>query len=295
MILTYYHVDVFTQQKFGGNQLAVFFDCDGLTTEQLQTLANEMNFAESSFVLPPTDPANDHQVRIFTPSIEMPMAGHPTIGTAFVLHALERTNGEFLRFEEQVGLVPVAIEPQANTSPRFWMTQRNPTFTDLSISTDAIVQVLRVSAESLHPNLRPQIVDCGVPYLIMPLVSRAAVDQVVIQPHLRQALSPELHNGIYVFALDPTNEQHHAYCRMFGDESLGIVEDVATGSAAGPLACYLTQHGVVGDGVTLGLEQGYAMGRPSQIYARIEQYNGSISKVEVGGHAVYVGQGTLTL
>lgn len=292
-MLTYYHVDVFTTEKFGGNQLAVFTDADWLTDAQMQALAREMNFAESSFLLPTLDPNIDHELKIFTPFIEMPMAGHPTIGTACVLHHLGQTDGNMIRFQEKVGPVPVEIETLADGA-RFWMTQNNPTITPSDLHQLEIADLLGLQVDDLHPELPFEVVDCGVPYLIIPLASRKAVDKVLPRPNVWQhILQARDIWQIFTFAPDPVHRYNHAYCRMFSTEGISIIEDAATGSAAGPLGCYGTTHDIFPLGTLLGFEQGYAMGRPSQIYVSISETDGAISRVQVGGQAVYMGQGTI--
>lgn len=289
--MKYYHVDVFTSQKFGGNQLAVFTDARGLTTDEMQTIAREMNFAETTFVLPPQNADNHFKVRIFTPTIEMPMAGHPTIGTAYVLRHTSMYTESLLRFEEGVGVVPVELEERAD-GIFATMTQPLPTFGPVYTTHNNLAILLGLNAEDISRERPAQVVTCGVPYLIIPVTDVDAVRRISVRADLwKELLGSAWPDGIYVFAQRPTGPVR---CRMFSVE-LGIWEDAATGSAAGPLGSYLVHHGLANSDETMIFEQGYEMNRPSQLHVTIGMDGQSINRVRVGGYSVYIGTGELEL
>lgn len=298
--LPYLQYDVFTDEPLLGNQLAVFTDPSGIDAGLMQRVAREMNFSESTFVLPAERPDTDVRMRIFTPASEMPMAGHPTIGTTF---ALARTGviapgtPRFV-FGLNVGPTPVDLE-WAGPRLRFaWMTQAPPVFLAPVPERAAVAQALGLREDDLVPGLPIQAVSCGVPFLLVALRDRATVDRALSDAAAfgRLAVSTGISLPIFLFAMLPAGAAATVHSRMFAPE-LGIVEDPATGGASGPLGCYLVEHGLVG-GVQarqIVSQQGVAMGRASRIHIEITGAAGSISQVRVGGHAVRVGQGALEL
>lgn len=298
--MRYLHLDVFTDRPFEGNQLAVFPDPPALTTEQMQRVAKEMNFSESTFIYPAAA-GGDAKMRIFTPGEELPIAGHPTVGSTFAL-AMERviTEGrERFVFELGVGPTPVSLEWTDGKLAFVWMTQPNPRFGGMIEDRPALGAAIGVDAADLVDGLPAQWVSCGVPYMLIPLKSREAVDAVSLD---RRALvrlyeAADLEEvPVYVFTTDEAREGETAYSRMLAP-GFGIAEDPATGSAAGPLGSYLVQYGVVsgaGAGVMVSL-QGVAMGRASRIHIAIDGTPDAISRVRVGGKAVLVGRGELAV
>lgn len=293
----YYHVDVFTDQPFGGNQLAVFTDGRGLTTDQMQHIAKEMNFSETTFVLPPKDPQNDFWVRIFTPAAEMPMAGHPTVGTGFVLRHIRMIpqNREMVRFEEGVGVIPVSFEPRADGTVLIEMRQPLPTFGDVFENRAAVAEMLSIERSTLHPTYPLQVVSCGVPFLFVPIKDMTTMQQLDLQTETwRKLMRGWDVRGLFAFSTETKHASSTVHSRMFAPD-LGVPEDPATGAASGPLGCYLVQHGIVNaaDTVSIISEQGYEMGRPSIIYITIKMQGGTISGVRIGGTTVYMGEGVL--
>jgi trans-2,3-dihydro-3-hydroxyanthranilate isomerase len=296
----YLHYDVFTDHLFGGNQLAVFLDGRGLSTETMQAIAKEMNFSESTFVLPPEAPGTDVRMRIFTPGDELPMAGHPTIGATF---ALARAGVLPLRSERFVfglgiGPVPVSLSWKGDDLAFAWMTQSKPTFGEPMVDTAAAALSLSLSpADVAATGLPVQIVSCGVPFLFVPLATRRVVDNAVVntgalEAFLRSAKG-EAH-GVFLFSPEPDSDGATVYSRMFAP-GLGVVEDPATGGASGPLGCYLVRHKMVPPekaGSMLSL-QGVKMGRPSHVHISIGVEGDSITSVRVGGESVLAGEGTL--
>src|SRR5262245_37991726 len=236
----YLFYDVFTDRALLGNQLAVFPDARGLTTEQMQAITREINFSESTFILPAERPDTDIRMRIFTPAVEMPIAGHPTVGTTFALAHLGviPARRERFVFGLKVGPTPVDLEWDGDRVRFAWMTQPSPTFSRVVRERDAVASAIGLRTTDLAENLPIQEVSCGVPYLIIPLRDRDAVDRATGDAVATLEL-PDLsraHQAVLLFTMvrDKTDT---TYSRMFAP-GLGVLEDPATGSAAGPLGCY---------------------------------------------------------
>ncbi len=296
----YLHLDVFTSTPFEGNQLAVFPEPQGLTTELMQTITREMNFSECTFIFPP-EAGGDVRMRIFTPGEELPMAGHPTIGSTFAL-AIEGTiarGRDAFVFELGVGPTPVALEWDDRGLAFAWMTQPLPVFGATVANRRAIADAIGAAHADLVDALPIEIVSCGVPYLMVPLSTRAAVDGLQIdRKALVRALRDETINElpVFLFALnDGGSSGETAYSRMLAP-GFGIGEDPATGSAAGPLGCYLLRHAAVTADTARSMlnVQGVAMRRPSRIHIAIESAGGEIARVRVGGQSVLVGRGEIS-
>jgi trans-2,3-dihydro-3-hydroxyanthranilate isomerase len=296
----YLHYDVFTDHLFGGNQLAVFLDGRGLSTETMQAIAKEMNFSETTFVLPAERPDTDVRLRIFTPGDELPMAGHPTIGSTFALArcgVLEAGRARFV-FGLGIGPVPVTLTWQDADLSFAWMTQLNPTFGPAWHDASAAAAALSLPPAAVAATGLPvELVSCGVPFLFVPLATRAAVDSAVVdRPALDRLLQTGTTgaSGVFVFSTERGADRATAYSRMFAPD-LGVAEDPATGSASGPLGCYLVRHKIVPPdraGSILSL-QGARMGRPSHVHIAIGLEGTEISSVRVGGESVLAGEGTL--
>jgi len=298
----YLHYDVFTSQPFEGNQLAVFLDGRDLDTGQMQTLTNEMNFAESTFVLPAEAPDTDVRMRIFTPAREMPMAGHPTIGTTFALAALGVIPHGQARwvFGLNVGPTAVALEWGADGLTTAWMDQGCPEFrAPVSAASDVVAAINGDPAAWVATGLPVEEASCGAAFFYVPLASRAAVDACDpdgAKMRRLQSAFPDGHIGVFVFTPEPGADGATVYSRMFAPEA-GVVEDPATGAASGPLGGYLVRHGVVpvAAGQHIVSAQGVKMGRPSRIRVRVDATSpAAIARVHVGGSAVRVGEGTIT-
>lgn len=299
--LQYRIVDVFTDRMFGGNPLAVVLDGRGVTDAEMQSLAREMNLSETTFVLPPDDPANDFRVRIFTPGRELAMAGHPTIGTAFVL-AREKmlpAGGDTLtiRFEEKVGPIPVRLEMKDGAPDMIWMTQPLPNFGPVFPNTVAMAAMLGIDPAGIRNDLPIEVVSCGLPFLFVPVRDLATMRKLSLNRDLgRRAVEALEVSGIFVFAMEVENTGSSVHSRMFAPE-LGIPEDPATGSASGPLGSYLVRHGLLATQPKASIvsEQGIEMGRPSFIHIEIAQEANEITEVKVGGQTVFVGGGEIEL
>ena len=295
--LRYLHLDVFTSTPFEGNQLAVYPEPGTLTAERMQKIAQEMAFSETTFIYPP-ERGGDVRMRIFTPGDELPMAGHPTIGSTFALAhegVIERGREKFV-FELGVGPVPVSLEWGNEGLAFAWMTQPLPAFDKVIEDRAALAAAVGVSASDLVEGLPVQSVSCGVPFLFVPLRTRAAVDAALIDRKAlghccQEARLTEL--PVFFFTSDASGSET-VYSRMLAP-GFGIVEDPATGGASGPLGSYLLHYGVVNadKARTMISLQGVAMRRPSQIHISIDSEGGSITRVRVGGRSVLVGEGSL--
>ena len=265
-------VDVFSDRAFGGNQLAVFRDGRGLDGDVMQALATELNLPETTFVLP-AEQGGDHRVRIFTPGRELPFAGHPTVGTAFVLSAGRDST---VRLEEGAGTLTVTVRDGFTE-----MEQPLPTFTPVA-DPAAIAAQLSLSQADLEPGLPMEVGSSGNAFTFVPVRSIDAV---------RRATPRGLVDAAYIFARQTVDPGSTVHGRMYAPWQ-GIAEDPATGSANGPLGAYLVRHGV-SDGRRIVSEQGYEMGRPSLLYVRIAGTRPRITSVHVGGNCVIVGGGWL--
>ncbi len=305
----YLHLDVFTDHVFGGNQLAVFPDPDGLDAETMQAIAREMAYSESTFVFPPEDPRTAFRVRIFTPGKELPMAGHPTVGTAFAMahDGVIRAGQPEVVFGLGVGPIRVSLR-WADLLPTYAaarlqqlefaeMQQLRPTFGDTVHDVAAVAAALNLDVRDMAASRSPvQTVSCGVPFLFVPLATRDAVDRAVVD----QAALKRLCGGlgiaeeVFIFSTEPAGDDATAYSRMFAP-GLGVAEDPATGSASGPLGCYLVRHGLVPPEKAQQIlsVQGVKMGRPSRIHIAIGVEGREITDVRVGGTAVLAGEGHL--
>jgi len=272
-----------------GNPLAVFPDARGVDPALMQPIAFELNLSETTFVLPASRADCDVRVRIFTPRSEIPMAGHPTIGTAFVLD-----RGERVVFEEGIGPVPVERGRAPDGSSLWWMTQPRPRFGARADERGALAAALGLDAGDLDAALPAEVVATGPPFLVVPLRELGALARARLRADLWEPIERALGVGAaYLFAqTGPAT----ARCRMFAPSS-GIVEDPATGSAAGPLGAYLLERGRLAPlrPARLDITQGVEMGRPSHIRVEVEGARGDIPAVRVGGECVAVGGGWFEL
>ena len=299
----YLHFDVFTDTRFGGNQLAVFLDTAGLSSVQMQAMAREMNFAESTFVMPAESADTSVRMRIFTPAAEMPMAGHPVIGSTFALAREGRIpqGAPAWTFGLNIGPLPVELQWREGQLAFAWMTQRNPEFGPPE-EIAPVARALGLADKVIGGNGLPvQQVSCGVPVLIVPVATRADVDSAAPDAALMHALKDKSgvsHFVFYLYTTDRTGADDAAtvYTRMFAPE-LGIYEDPATGGASGPLGAYLVHHGVVPPEQARAMLnlQGKKLGRPSWLHISIESADGAISRVRVGGTSVFVAEGSFEI
>ncbi len=301
--LKFYQADVFTAQPFGGNPVAVFPDADGLTDDELQQIAREMNLSETVFVFSPTDPAAVARLRIFTPTQEIPFAGHPVLGTFYVLAQLGRVPTQeqvtHVMQECNIGLFPVELHAEPSRVVRVVMSQPKPEFLDPIDAIDDVYLVggalglpKHVIADGKWPL---QVVSTGLPVLIVPVRTLTAVRSITPDASAIINVSERFGaNGIMVFTTVTVESFASVHARMFAPK-IGILEDPATGSAGGALGAYLVQNGVVevGPRTDILIEQGYEIDRPSRILVQVESDDDVIQGVKVGGQCVMVVEGVL--
>ena len=292
------HYDVFTSEPLTGNQLAVFPDGAGLSSEQMQTIAREMNFSESTFILPAEESGTDVRMRIFTPRLEMPMAGHPTIGSTFALAysgVISAGRSRFV-FGLNAGPTPVDLAWNDGQLAFAWMTQRNPEFGPVVADRAGAAAVLGLEVDDLHQRLPVQEISCGVPFMFIPLRDRDTVDRAAVDENARRRFSGStpIGHALFLFSVSAPGADETVYSRMLAP-TFGVREDPATGAASGPLGCYLVQHGVVSGAAAQSIvsAQGVAMKRPSRVHISIDGTASAITRVRVGGMAVLVGKGEL--
>ncbi len=289
-------VDVFTDEALAGNQLAVVLDAGDIPPEVMQRVAREMNFSETTFVMAPSQPAYAARVRIFTPGTELPFAGHPTVGTAWVLATQGLVPGGSLEFtlEEGVGPVPVRGE-QSPKGLTFWMTHPPLTFGEVIGDRGRIAESIGLQESDLVPDVPLQVASTGVDFLYMALRDRHVVDSAVSDKmRMRKAYDGREALPIFLFAADGANR---LYSRMFAPDIIGVDEDPATGSASGPLGAFAVKYGLVphARSVSITSEQGTKMGRRSIIHILLE-YGADRdvpTRIEVGGRVMPVVTGTL--
>ncbi len=286
-------LDVFTRTPLEGNPVAVFPDAGGIDDATMQRIARELNLSETVFVVPAGRADCAARLRIFTPSVEMAFAGHPTIGACAVLlkHGLVEAGAARFAVEEGVGPVPIRVEREPGHETMFWLTTPpigfGPTFEPA-----ACARALNLDEAALLPGVPPQLATAGNPNLYVAVRSRADVDRAATGPSEARALRAG-EPPFCLFVFTPTADG--AYARMFAPE-LGVAEDPATGSAAGPLAAYMMRHGLAphADGTRLVSEQGTRMGRRSLLHLLVHGDHGC-EGIEVGGTAVPVAAAVMTL
>lgn len=309
MTYKYHTLDVFTDVAFGGNPLAVLTDARGLTTDQMTALTREFNYSETVFVLPPDDPKNTRRVRIFTPGSELPFAGHPTVGTAFLLAAIgevELTGDETrIVLEEGVGPIPVLIRSKKGKP---WFTQlsaaKMPERGPVLYNVEMIAAMLSLSVDDIDVDgpYRIEGVSAGLPFVYVPVrdvdvLGRARLRQDLWEQELKTSWAKE----IFVFTEKEesvarsgvANGDAILQARMFSP-AMGVVEDPATGSAAAAFGGYLAWRSDRKDGtLTYTVHQGIEMGRPSKLEVETDVTQGIVQAVRVGGASVLISSGTL--
>jgi trans-2,3-dihydro-3-hydroxyanthranilate isomerase len=295
-------VDVFTDKPFGGNPLAVFPDAEGLTDEEMQQLAREMNLSETTFVLPPVSPDADFRVRIFTPAAELPFAGHPVVGTHWVLAHLGQVDLREpvtqVRFELGVGVLSADLHAVESLLERVVMTQDRPAFGATLVDLSDLTTGLGLAPEAIaETGLPVQVVSTGMPQMMVPVRSLAEVQSLgaghLDVPALNRACRSVGTECVMVFALETERLETSVHVRLFAP-LLGIPEDPATGSANGALGAYLVRHQalpVTAPTTRFSSEQGAEIFRPSQLWIEVDGAAGNPTGVRVGGQAVLVAEG----
>jgi trans-2,3-dihydro-3-hydroxyanthranilate isomerase len=292
MNLAYEIWDVFTDKPLQGNPLAVIPDASPLSDPQMQAIAKEFNLSETSFIL--SSSKADVRARYFTPSRELPMAGHPTIGTTFALHRHGEIKGEGFKLELSAGVFEIGLEREQAKLARAWMNQGAPKKISEIADKSIVAKALNLDNTDVI-DLPIQFVSAGNPFLMVPVTSLNALAKARLNPSVFENA-----NGLHVvgvFAFTTATESVKVRGRMFASGSIGVSEDPATGSAHGPLGWYMATHGMLefqDDTTQFISHQGVEMGRPSELHVRVTKEDNDFS-VSVGGEAVLVGEGTLYL
>ncbi len=305
-------VDVFTDKPFGGNPLAVFPEAEGLSSKEMQQIALEMNLSETTFVLPPRESEADFWVRIFTPAKELPFAGHPVVGTHWVLAHLGRVDLQEpvtqVRLELKAGVLPADLHVADGEVERVVMTQVGPSFLALLQDVGKLAQGLGLPSEAITGTGLPvQVVSTGMPQLMVPVRSLAEVQALKAGELDISALGQVCHaldtDCVMVFSLETERPEATVHARMFAP-LLGIPEDPATGSANGALGAYLVHHAAANPALLAALapsgptihivsEQGAEMGRPSTLFIEVDRQGAEVTAVRVGGQVVLLVEGVV--
>ncbi len=304
MELAFHTLDVFTDRTFGGNPLGVFPDAAHLPAGLMQRIAREMNLSETVFLGPPETADGTARVRIFTPAVEVPFAGHPTVGTAVFLASRDPSRAAStdvdltLVLEENVGAVPVEVR-LTTEGPAFarFTTAVLPEHRPSPHSSADLAAMVGLEPEELCPDgLVAEMVSCGLPYHVIPVRSAEAIGRAVLNGGLwRSLLADGWAHHVYLVALDAEGDGVDVHVRMFAPGS-GVGEDPATGSAAAALAGYLSSVDGREEGrLSWTVEQGLEVGRPSLLYVEADRAGGETRAVRVGGHAVLVSRGTMVV
>jgi trans-2,3-dihydro-3-hydroxyanthranilate isomerase len=287
----FYTLDVFTNNRFEGNPLAVFTDGDGLSDDQMLAIAREMNLSETVFVQKPTEEEALARLRIFTTKEELRLAGHPVIGTWFLLAGLgvvpAQDGGVHILQETGAGVLPVEIRFKDGRPQRVTMTQKEAIFKPARINKKKLASALGISPKDFDPELQPEFVSTGIFNLMVPLRNRAALGNIAMNTTELRRLQGKNATMAYCFALSGNGK---AFSR--GMLPWELYEDAATGSAAGSLGAYLVRNGKLAPGHTLTILQGAEMGRPSHIEVEVTQ-SGKKLVPRVSGAAVKVLEGTI--
>ena len=293
MALTYYILDVFAERKYAGNQLAVIPDATDLSDTTMQDIAREMHFSETTFIRSSGGREHSYDVRIFTPEHEVPFAGHPVLGTAWVIQKkILKKPVDIITLPLAAGSIPVSFTYNKGVPELLWMRQNPPVFTK-EFQNETIARVLSIPADSIDPLFPVQEVSTGLPFIIVPITTRNAVRKARINREAYDDLIRTTRSkAVFIFSPEPYKPENTFNARMFADY-YGVPEDPATGSANGCLAGYLLHHRYFGNmPVDIRVEQGYEINRPSLIYSRAERRGESI-EVYVGGNVIMVAKGQL--
>lgn len=296
----FFTLDVFTGRPFGGNPLAVVLDGERLSGEQMQAIAAEFNLSETVFVLPPAKAHGARKLRIFTPRAELPFAGHPTVGTAFLLAKLGLVpldaNDPVIVLEEGVGNVAVNVQLGSDGPVATRMSvPKMPELGPEPPPAQELAAMLSLSVDDLLTGRAPRAYSCGVPFLFVPVRDRKAIARAKIRPDLwEKTISQWWASSVFVFTFDTEIPQAQVHARMFAP-AFGIVEDPATGAAASALAGYLCDLEARDCSLRWQIEQGFEMGRPSLIELEADKGGGRITAVRVGGRSVLMSEGWINL
>ena len=290
--LKFYLLDVFAEKKYAGNQLAVVRNASALSSVQMQRIANEMHFSETTFILSDEEHDGGYDVRIFTPANELPFAGHPTLGTAYVIrHDIINQSVNRVLLNLKVGQIPVTFEKDGLGQEMLWMKQIPPTFGE-TFDAARISEALSLDVKDVDSRFPIRQVSTGIPFIIVPLKTLDAVKRARVDRERHERLTKAAQADILVFSPETYRKENNLNVRVFVD-LYGIPEDPATGSGNGCLAGYLSQYRYFGsDVVDVRVEQGCEMGRPSLLHLKAGKGRDEI-QVRVGGKVVMVANGEL--
>jgi trans-2,3-dihydro-3-hydroxyanthranilate isomerase len=296
--IPYVQTSVFVDDRlsFGGNQLATYWNIDAnasLTQEEMQGMTLEMNFSESTFLEIPSTEGCSVKVRIFTPAREIPFAGHPTLGTAFVMRYKDLIPQNEKTSLLQLGVGPINVEILSEDTIQ--MTQPEPSFDEILEAIDKVAEAIGLTSKDINPDYPVQVVSTGFPFLIVPIRSLETLKQAAPASKFGDNLRDLSTQQVLIFSTDTEFSDSHVHARMFAPE-VGVVEDPATGSAAGPLGVYLEKYEILENhqiGEPIHIEQGFEINRPSQLVARIP--NERMSEVFVSGKVRLIAEGTFYL
>ena len=289
----FYILDVFAEEKYTGNQLAVVRDAAALSDNEMQMITKEMNYSETTFILSDEPRQDGYDVRIFTPAAEVPFAGHPTLGTAYLIqHEIMKEPAETVILNLKIGQIPVTSGSGGKEKDILWMKQIEPVFGTVFDASD-IARILTIEKDDIDEGFPIQEVSTGMFFIIVPLKHLAAVKRArVARDQYFELVEKTQAKVILIFSPETYNQDKNLNVRVFCDY-VGIPEDPATGSGNGCLAGYLVKHRYFGsDKIDIRVEQGYEISRPSLLYLRAENMQGKID-VSVGGKVVMVAKGEL--
>ena len=289
--MRFYIVDVFAESRLAGNQLAVFRDSADLSTEEMQRIAQEMHYSETTFIRSETPRDGGYDVRVFTPGQELPFAGHPTLGTAYVIQSkIIEQPAETVNLNLKVGQIPVTFSYKEGAPDILWMKQKPPTF-GKTFGRGKIAKTLGLKKSQIDSKFPIQLVSTGVPFVIVPLTGLKAIQRISVNRRALLKLFKETKTSvILVFSPETYSKKNNLNVRVLGDPST-MPEDPATGSGNGCLAAYLVKHRYFGsDKLDARVEQGYEIERKSLLLLRPGKKGGSI-EVNVGGRVFFVASG----
>lgn len=288
-------IDVFAEIKYTGNQLAVIWGegVESLSDEEMLKIAQEMNYSETTFITASQPENGGYPVRIFTPKRELPFAGHPTLGTAYIIQQeIIKTPVEQVVLNLAVGQIPVTWKTSETGKQILWMRQNSPEFTQI-YDREVLASVLNLQLSDFDERYPIQAVSTGIPFIIVPLKTQSALKQAQVNfERYSEFIQTTTVKEILIFCPETYHRDHHLCARMFAP-ALGVPEDPATGSANGCLAGYLCHYAYFGsDQVDIQVEQGYEIDRPSLLLLKSQKI-GDLIQVEVGGNVVKVAEGML--
>jgi trans-2,3-dihydro-3-hydroxyanthranilate isomerase len=289
----FFILDVFAEAKYAGNQLAVICNAGGLSGSEMQEIAKEMNYSETTFILSDEPKGGGYDVRIFTPDVEVPFAGHPTLGTAFVIQ--QEFVGEqvaTVKLNLEIGQIPVTFNYDGQRPGVLWMKPKEPVFGEV-FDAGEVERFLTIEMEDIDERFPVQAVSAGIPFVFVPLKTLDAVKRAsIIKDKLFDWVDQRGTMEVFVFCRETYHKDNDVNARMFA-ECVGVSEDPATGSANCCLAAYLVKHRYFqSNKIDVRVEQGYEMGRPSLLYLKAEEKDAGID-VAVGGKVVMVAKGEL--